>query len=94
MLLEIDVSHVRGEAVSTSRHQFDIRLAVWLIAERLSQCVHVLCQVGILDERLGPQRLHQLRLAHHPVMVLRKEQQEIEGFWRESDCTAGALNPA
>ena len=72
--------HVYGEAIAAARYQLDVRLTVWLTAERLSQGLHVLRQVRVIDERLRPQCLHQLAFAHDPVVVVCEQQQQIEGL--------------
>ncbi len=92
--IDLDLTHVRGEAIAPARYQLDVGLAVWLVAEGLSQGVHVLRQVGVIDERLRPERLHQLALAHDTVVVVCEQQQKIEGLRRQGNHTTGALEPA
>ena len=94
MALEIDLLDLDGQAITASCHQFDVRLAVRTLTERLSQRIHVLRKIGVFNERLRPERFHQLALAHDPVMVLGEQEKQIEGFWRESNRTARSLQPA
>ena len=62
-------THGRGEAVAPPRHRLDIRRAVWLRAERFAKREHVLREVGLVDERVGPERLDQLGLRQDTVRI-------------------------
>src|SRR5262249_37742415 len=45
---------------------------------RAAQLRDVLRQVALLDEGVGPERLHQLVLAHHPSAVFDQHEQGVE----------------
>ena len=40
-------------------------------------------EVGLLDERVGPYRVHQLALREHAAVALGEHDQQVDGFWRE-----------
>ena len=78
-----DFPNRRGEAIPSPRHRIDERLSVRQVAERLAQRVDMLCEIGVIDERVRPERVHQLRLGHHTIGIAREEKQQVErlGAW-------------
>ncbi len=41
----------------------------------------MLGEVGLFNETVRPQGLHQLILFHHPFPILDKQKKRLEGFW-------------
>ena len=89
-----NLPHGAGKAITAARHGLDVRVAVRLVAERLAQRVHVLGEIGLLDEGVWPERLHQLGLGDDPLAVAGEEDQQVERLRREWDRLAAALHTA
>jgi hypothetical protein len=54
-----------------------------IFAEHSPKHRDVLGQVPLLDEDVGPDRLHQFVLADYPPGVFNQHQQSVEDLWRE-----------
>src|SRR2546423_15720652 len=85
--------NVYRKVVAAARYQLYVGFPVRPIAERLSQRVHLLREIRVLDERVRPEGFHKLAFGHAPLRFTREQQQEIERFWRKSNGAAGALEP-
>ena len=58
-------SHIGIETVAAALQRLDVWPTVWHCAERLSQNMQILGEVGLLNDGVRPYPLHQLILAHH-----------------------------
>ena len=54
----------------------------------------MLCEIGVLDERVRPERFHQLRLGHHTIGIACEEKQQVECLRGQWHRLARALEPA
>ncbi|MFY9732326.1 MAG: hypothetical protein WAK24_17085 [Candidatus Acidiferrales bacterium] len=55
------------------------------IAQSLSQQKDVLAEIGLFDEGVGPQGLHQIVLQDDVFTVLYEDQESFKCLWRERD---------
>ena len=53
----------------------------------------MLREIGLLDERVRPERFHQLRLVHHTIGIAREEKQQVERLRGQRNRFARALEP-
>jgi hypothetical protein len=88
-----DVNRICHEAVSALWRRFDVRPAVRLQAQGLSEHEHVLGEVGLLDEAVGPEGLHQLLFADHAIPIPQQQMEGVDGFRRERHRDPVALQP-
>ena len=76
----VNLSH---KAIPATRDRHDVAVRTRRFAEDLPQFPDRLRQVVLLDNRVGPNRLHNPLLIHDAVMVLDHVQERFEHSWRQ-----------
>ncbi len=77
--------HLLREAVSPPGDCDDVFRIVRPIAQSLSQQKDVLAEIGLFDEGVGPQSLHQVILQDDPLAVLYEHQKCFKSLRRKGD---------
>ena len=75
-----------GEAVSISRKGFN-PLGT-LSSQRLTQSRNLERKIRVFDERVGPQRRHELFFRKYPPAAFHQKQEKVEGFRRQGEMFA------
>src|SRR5262245_60122386 len=81
--ISVSLFHFGYKAIATTGDGHDVAVRTWRFAEDLPQFPDRLRQVVLLDNRIGPTRLHNPLLIHDAVMVLDHVQERVEHAWRQ-----------
>ena len=81
--IPVSLVHFGHKAIATTRDGHDVAVRTRRFAEDLPQFPDRLRQVVLLNNRIGPNRLHNPLLIHDAVMVLDHVQERVEHSWRQ-----------
>jgi hypothetical protein len=84
-----DRGHGGDEPVPSTRNRFDERL-VAVLAECLPHCEHVIREVALFDERVGPDFSEELVFGDDPACPGGERQQDVERLGRQRHRPAAA----